>query len=192
MSQMQTPLEPEQQLAAVWGLSSPLAGTPTPARQGNAARVRTNPGQPSKLRKGLGKGTHKSSQAKRSREQEAEEEFWMDQDQPDEETIRRTLRLLVRAASRHEAIDITGSGSLLRLFPRSGSSRSDRYVGPGQPGLAPAIRSRHSDNVITGDTMGCSPSRVEDQTRQDRERRQCSPDSRGGPLDHADSAPGQK
>ena len=87
------------------------------------------------------------------------------------------------------AIDITGSGSLLRLFPRFGSSRSDRYVGPGQPGLAPAIRSRHSDNVITGDTMGRSPSRVEDQTRQDRERRQCSPDSRGGPLDHADSAP---
>ena len=102
MSQTQTPLEPEQQLAAVWGLSSPLAGTPTPARQGNAARVRTNPGQPSKFRKGLGKGTHKSSQAKRSREQEAEEEFWMDQDQLDEETIKRILRLLVRAASRHE------------------------------------------------------------------------------------------
>eukprot|EP00439_Symbiodinium_sp_Y106_P002917 s10371_g1.t1 len=102
MSQTQTPLEPEQQLAAVWGLSSPLAGTPTPARQGNAARARTNPGQPSKFRKGLGKGTHKSPQAKRSREQEAEEEFWMDQDQLDEETIKRILRLLVRAASRHE------------------------------------------------------------------------------------------
>ena len=42
--------------------------------------MRTNPGQPSKFRKGLGKGTHKSSQAKRSREQEAEEEFWMDQE----------------------------------------------------------------------------------------------------------------
>ena len=87
------------------------------------------------------------------------------------------------------AIDITGSGSLLRLSPRSGSSRSDRHVGPSQPGLAPAIRSRHSDDVFTGDTMGRSPSRVDDQTRQDRERRQCSSDSRGGPLDHADSAP---
>ena len=65
-------------------------------------RARTNPGQPSKFRKGLGKGTHKSPQAKRSREQEAEEEFWMDQDQLDEETIKRILRLLVRAASRHE------------------------------------------------------------------------------------------
>eukprot|EP00439_Symbiodinium_sp_Y106_P042252 s4841_g5.t1 len=102
MTQSQTPLEPEQQLAAVWGLSSPLAGTPTPARQGNAATVRTNPGQPNKFRKGLGKGTNKSPQAKRSREQEAEEEFWMDQDQLDEETIRRILRLLVRAVSRHE------------------------------------------------------------------------------------------
>ena len=102
MTQSPAPLEPEQQLAAVWGLSSPLAGTPTPARQGNAARVRTNPGQPNKFRKGLGKGTNKSPQAKRSREQEAEEEFWMDQDQLDEETIKRILRLLVRAASRHE------------------------------------------------------------------------------------------
>ena len=102
MTQSQTPLEPEQQLAAVWGLSSPLVGTPTPARQGNAARARTNPGQPHKFRKGLGKGTNKSPQAKRSREQEAEEEFWMDQDQLDEETIRRILRLLVRAVSRHE------------------------------------------------------------------------------------------
>ena len=37
------------------------------------------------------------------------------------------------------AIDITGSGSLLRLFPRSGSARTDRHVGPSQPGLAPAI-----------------------------------------------------
>ena len=190
MSQTQTPLEPEQQLPAVWGLSSPLAGTPTPARQGNAARVRTNPGQPSKFRKGLGKGTHKSSQAKRSREQEAEEEFL---DGP--RSARRGDDPAHPSPSgqggvqARTVIDITGSGSLLRLFPRSGSSRSDRHVGPGQPGLAPAIRSRHSDDIFTGDTMRRSPSRVEDQTRQDRERRQCSSDSRGGPLDHADSAP---
>ena len=87
------------------------------------------------------------------------------------------------------AIDVIGSGSLLRLFPRSGSPWSDRHVGSSKPGLAPTVRSRHSDNVITGDAMGCSPSRVEDKTRQDRERRQCSPDSRSGPLDYADSAP---
>ena len=117
MSQTQTPLEPEQQLAAVWGLSSPLAGTPTPARQGNAARARTNPGQPSKFRKGLGKGTHKSSQAKRSREQEAEEEFWMDQDQLDEETIKtHPTPSSQGSVQARTAIDITGSGSLLRLF----------------------------------------------------------------------------
>ena len=87
------------------------------------------------------------------------------------------------------ATDVAGSGSLLRLFPRSGSPWSDRNVGSSKPGLAPTVRSRHSDNATTGDTMGRSPSRVEDKTRQDRKRRQCSPDSRGGPLDYADSAP---
>ena len=80
---------------------SPLAGTLTPARQGNAARARTNPGQPSKFRKGLGKGTHKSLQAKRSRTRDRGRVL-MDQDQLDEETIKRILRFLVRAASRHE------------------------------------------------------------------------------------------
>ena len=88
------PLEPEQQLAQVWGLSSPLAGMPTPLRQGNAARSRMSPGQPNKFRKGQGKG--KQTQSKRGREQDdeaADEEMWMDLDQLDEETVRRILRV---------------------------------------------------------------------------------------------------
>ena len=87
------------------------------------------------------------------------------------------------------ATDVAGSGSLIRPFPRSGSPWSDRNVGSSQPSLAPTVRSRHGDRVTTGDTMGCSPSRVEDKTRQDRKRHQCSPDSRSGSLDYADSAP---
>eukprot|EP00439_Symbiodinium_sp_Y106_P003703 s9611_g1.t1 len=168
-SQTQTPLEPEQQLAAVWGLSSPLAGTPTPARQGNAARARTNPELPSKFRKDLGKGTHKSSQAKRSQEQEAEEEFL---DGPgstrrgDDQKTHPTSSS--QAASRHEQQLTSLEADRSYVFFLEVGHHGLIGIGPSQPGLAPALRSRHRDDVSTGDTMGCPPSRVEDPTRQDR------------------------
>ena len=114
--------------------------------QGNAARARTNPGLPSKFRKGLGKGTHKSSQAKRSREQEAEEEFL---DGPgstrrgDDQTHSTSSS---QAASRHEQ-------QLTSLEAEVGH-HGLLGIGPSQPGLAPALRSRHRDDVSTGDTMG--------------------------------------
>ena len=106
MTPSPTPMEttPEQQLATVWGLSSPLAPTATnPPRQGQTIRQRAPVAQQSKFRKGMGKGAGKAAQPnKRTREQEDEEEFWMDAEQLDEETIRRILRTLVRAAARHE------------------------------------------------------------------------------------------
>ncbi|CAE7336147.1 pksN [Symbiodinium pilosum] len=94
---------PEQQLATVWALSSPIASTaPNLPRQGPQSRQRTPVAQQSKFRKGVGKGAGKAMPyAKRTREQEEEEELWMDSEL-DEATIRRTLRTLIGAAARHE------------------------------------------------------------------------------------------
>ena len=170
----------------MWGLSSPLAGTPTPARQGNAARARTNPGQPSKFRKGLGKGTHKSPQAKRSREQEAEEEFWMDQDQLDEETIKRILRLLVRAASRHEQQLTSLEADRSYVF----------FLEVGHHGLigmlvqaSQAWHQQFEAGTVTTSLRATLWGVLLLEWKTRRKRRQCSSDSRDGPLDHADSAP---
>ena len=97
-----TPMEttPEQKLASVWGLSAPLAAAlPTPQRQNAGVRPKANT-QPNKFRKGQGKGKQ-TQQSKRARDQD-DEELVMDTDNLDEETLRSILRVLVRAASRHE------------------------------------------------------------------------------------------
>ncbi|CAE7279311.1 unnamed protein product [Symbiodinium natans] len=93
---------PEQQMAAVWGLSSPLATTPTPQRQASV-RHRLPQGTPQKYRKGMGKGAGKAApKAKRDRDQEAEDELMMDLESLDEETVRTALKTLVKTALRHE------------------------------------------------------------------------------------------
>ncbi|CAE7238885.1 unnamed protein product [Symbiodinium natans] len=93
---------PEQQMAAVWGLSSPLATTPTPQRQASV-RHRLTQGTPQKYRKGMGKGAGKAApKAKRDRDQEAEDELMMDLESLDEETVRTALKALVKTALRHE------------------------------------------------------------------------------------------
>ncbi|CAE7212621.1 TRPT1 [Symbiodinium natans] len=93
---------PEQQMAAVWGLSSPLATTPTPQRQASV-RHRLPQGTPQKYRKGMGKGAGKAApKAKRDRDQDAEDELMMDLESLDEETVRTALKTLVKTALRHE------------------------------------------------------------------------------------------
>ena len=93
-----------------------------------------------------------------------------------------------QAASRHEQQLTSLEADRSYVFFLEVGHHGLIGIGPSQPGLAPALRSRHRDDVSTGDTMGCPPSRVEDPTRQDRKRRQCPSDSRDGSLDHADSA----
>lgn len=101
MSGSSTPLEPEQQLARVWGLSSQLAATPTPARQNNASRAKMH--QPHKIRKGQGKGRQPASKRGREQEDESmEDELLLDMEQLDEATIRHILKALIKAATRHE------------------------------------------------------------------------------------------
>ena len=105
MTPAPTPMEttPEQ-LAAVWGLSSPLAPTvSTPPRQGQSTRPRALMAQQNRFCKGMGRGAGKAAQPhKRTREQDEEEKLEMETDQLDEKTIRGILRLLVRAAAWHE------------------------------------------------------------------------------------------
>ena len=78
ISQTQTPLEPEQQLAAVWGLSSPLAGTPTPARQGNAARARTNLDCQANSEKAWAREHTRADKPSAAENKRPRKSFWMD------------------------------------------------------------------------------------------------------------------
>ena len=169
------PLEPEQQLAQVWGLSSPFAGTPTPLRQGNAARSRMNPGQPNKFRKGQGKG--KQTQSKRGREQDDEaagEEMWMDLDQLDEETVRRILKVLIKAATRHEQqltslesdrsfvfFMETGNHGLISMMIQASQAWHQKY---------------EAGTVTTSLRATLWGVLLLDETREDRNRRPSSPD----------------
>ncbi|CAE7718877.1 pksN [Symbiodinium sp. CCMP2592] len=104
MTTTTTDIPPEQQLAAVCGLSTQLATTPTPLRLNQGQRSRAFQNHPTKFRKGSGKGHGKNPQVqpKRTREQEEEDEFWMDIDHLDEATMRSILRVLLKAVSRHE------------------------------------------------------------------------------------------
>ncbi|CAE7395993.1 pksN [Symbiodinium pilosum] len=86
----------------------------------------------------MGKGAGKAAQPnKRTREQEDEEEFWMDAEQLDEETIRRILRTLVRAAARREqqltSLEAdrsyvlfleTGNHGMINVLAQAGASNS--------------------------------------------------------------------
>ena len=94
---------PEQQMAAVWGLSSPLAAA-TAQQKPATGRQRNQNAQPNKFRKGMGKGGGRMApQTKGGREMEEEEEIWMDQDMGlGEDTIRRIMRILIRSALCHE------------------------------------------------------------------------------------------
>ena len=54
---------------------------------------------------------------------------------------------------------------------------------------SPAVRGRHGDNDIASHSMGSSSTRVASPAHQDRDRRPGPPNSGGGQLDFADSAP---
>ena len=124
-------------MAAVWGLSSPMASTPQCQRTAKAQHRSQNT-QPHKFRKGPGKeGGRMAPLAKRGREQE-EEEFLMDQDMGlDEETIRRVMRLLIR--SPRTAYHPRGRSELCVLYGNEQSwNRVDAH--PSKHHLASEVR----------------------------------------------------
>ena len=182
-----TPMEttPEQQLAAVWSLSSPTASTaPTLPRQGQPNRQRTPVAQQNKFRKGVGKGAGKAmSYAKRTRKQEEEEELWMDSEL-DEATIRRTLRTLVRAAARHEQQLTSLEADSYVLFLETGNhGMISMLIQASQ-----AWRQQYEAGTVTT-TLRATLWGVLLLEWQARLTRIGPPNSGGGQLDFADSAP---